>query len=135
MRQSLNTHTFRKRAAIAAAGLAATAAIAAPGIAWASDSAPHSPVIAAQELGPAVAGEPLDATNCEPVISDLSPEKLQEMIADATALPTAPVVSAPPVDETGRTHTRVVTDEESQRMIADGSFVEGGFAGAVTRIC
>lgn len=161
MRKSLNTGTFRKRAGIAAAGLAVAAAVAVPGVAWATDSVPQGGPVVVQESGPAVLGGPLDAATCAGMAIELSPETLQKMIADGTAVPATPVTPATPTvpaGEAGLAHTKVLTEDEVQRMIADGTIVravapavlpagavqmlsideaEGGPAGAitVTRAC
>ncbi|MFC7448737.1 hypothetical protein [Rhodococcus daqingensis] len=121
MRKSLNISSVRKRAGFAAAGLAAAAAIAVPGVAWANDTIPQGGAVAIQESGPAVAGAPLDAATCAAMAIELSPEALQKMIEDGTAMPAVLTVPALPAGEGEPAVTKMLTDEEAQRMIADGT--------------
>ncbi|AQA24582.1 hypothetical protein BTZ20_4600 [Rhodococcus sp. MTM3W5.2] len=123
MRKSLNTGIVRKRAGIAAAGLAAAAAIAVPGVAWANDAIPQGAAVAVGESAPAVAGVPLDAETCAAMAIELSPETLQKMIENGTAAPAVATVPATPAGEPGLAVTKMLTEEEAQRMIADGMIV------------
>ncbi|WP_027501098.1 hypothetical protein [Rhodococcus sp. UNC363MFTsu5.1] len=120
MRKSLNTGIVRKRAGFAAAGLAVAAAVTVPGVAWANDAIPQGGAVAVQESGPAVAGAPLDAATCAATAVELSPEALQKMIEDGTAVPAVATVPATPAGEPGQPLTDVLT-EGVQRLIADGT--------------
>ncbi|MFG1784848.1 hypothetical protein ACGFIU_20615 [Rhodococcus oryzae] len=101
MRKSLNTGIVRKRAGIAAAGLAVAAAVAVPGVAWANDAIPQGAAVAISESGPAVLGAPLDEATCAAAAIELSPETLQQMIEDGTAVPAVSTVPATPAGEAG----------------------------------
>ncbi|MGW6376525.1 hypothetical protein ACWFRB_10730 [Rhodococcus sp. NPDC055112] len=120
MRKSLTAGTFRARAGIAAAGIAAVAAVAVPGVAWANDSIPQGGAVAVQQSGPAVAGAPLDAATCAATAVEVSPETLQKMLEDGTAMPAVATVPATPAGEPGQPLADVLT-EGVQRLIADGT--------------
>ncbi|MFD4181859.1 hypothetical protein [Rhodococcus sp. NPDC058514] len=110
MRKSLNTGTFRKRAGIAAAGLAVAAAITVPGVAWANDSVPQGGAVAVQESGPAVPGAPLDTAGCENAI-EFSADAVEKMRADGIAVPATPVTELP--DAAGELPTLMLQLDEN----------------------
>ena len=123
MRKSLDAGTFRTRAGIVAAAAVATAAVAFPGVAWADNAIPQGgPVVVrgaapvGEASGPAVLGAALDAATCAGLPTDLIPAELQKLIAEGTAVPAVESTPAIPVDE-----VEVLTEEEVQRMIADGT--------------
>ncbi|MFI6429666.1 hypothetical protein [Rhodococcus oryzae] len=115
MRKSLNTGIVRKRAGIAAAGLAVAAAITVPGVAWANDAIPQGSAVAVGESGPAVAGVPLDEATCAAAAVELSPETLQKMIEDGTA---EPAVMTVPAGEVAPAEIQVLSPAETEGMTA-----------------
>ncbi|MCZ4557261.1 hypothetical protein O4215_16960 [Rhodococcus maanshanensis] len=118
MRKSLNTVVVRKRAGIAAAGLAVAAAITVPGVAWANDAIPQGAAVAVGESGPAVAGVPLDEATCAAMAVELSPETLQKMIEDGTAEPAVMTVPATPAGEAAPAEIQVPIPAEAEGMAA-----------------
>ncbi|MFF1946371.1 hypothetical protein ACFVWF_30040 [Rhodococcus qingshengii] len=86
MRKSLINNPVRRRVAFAATGIAAVAAIAVPGVAWASGGISEStPVeVSAVESVPAV---PSDISNGE-CIPALTPEEVDALVAKDEITPT-----------------------------------------------
>ncbi|MBP1160255.1 MULTISPECIES: hypothetical protein [unclassified Rhodococcus (in: high G+C Gram-positive bacteria)] len=118
MRKSLNTVVVRKRAGIAAAGLAVAAAITVPGVAWANDAIPQGPAVAVGESAPAVLGAPLDEATCAAAAIELSPETLQKMIEAGTAVPATPTVPATEAVEAAPAEIQVPIPAEAEGMAA-----------------
>ena len=77
MRETITT--TRRRVAVAAAGIAAVAAIAVPGIAWANGSIPETaPAVVATPTDSTPGLEIVPATECAPA---LTPEEVEALVA------------------------------------------------------
>jgi hypothetical protein len=118
MRKSPTTGIVRKRAGIAATGLAVAAAITVPGVAWANDAIPLGAAVAVGEPAPAVAGEALDAETCAAMAVELGPETLRKMIEDGTAVPATPTVPATQAGEAAPAEIQVPIPADAEGTTA-----------------
>ncbi|RVW10636.1 hypothetical protein EGT67_05630 [Prescottella agglutinans] len=88
MNTSFVSRISRRKVAAAAVGLAATAAMAVPGVAWAQNAIPGGAPVAvatpAAQLTPASEGTAVDAdgNNCAVSVQSLTAEELQKLIDD-----------------------------------------------------